>query len=103
MRDRLADMFAAASMHRQIDMNVIVVKRIGARREHGRKMLAGTAVNIHQESAGLKIAARPVAHDRNLASVRQHEAADVQRVAKGMLRQRRVALIVHAATGVGTH
>ena len=103
MRDRLADMFAAASMHRQIDMNMIVVKRIGARRQHGRKMLAGTAVNIHQESAGLKIAAGPVAHDRNLMSVRQHEAADVQRVAKRMLRERRVALIVHAATGVGPH
>ncbi len=103
MRDRLANVFAAAPVHRQIDMNVIVVKGIGARRENGREMLAGSPVNIHQEGAGGEIAAHPVAHDRYLASVRQHEAADVERVAKGVLRQRRAALIVHAATGVGTH
>ena len=60
-------------------------------------------MHVHQKSARLLVAATPVAHERDLAPVRQHEAADIERIAEGMLRELRAALIVHAAAGVGAH
>ena len=60
-------------------------------------------MHIHQKGPRLIIAAPPVAHQRDLPSVLENEAADVQRIAEGMFGKLRAALIVHAAAGVGAH
>ena len=103
---RLADAAQTArriAVHREIDMDVIVVERVRSRREHGREMLAGAGLHVAQERLRLLVAARPVAHDRDRAAVRQNEAADVERIAEGMFGQRRAHLVVHAAAGIGAH
>ena len=60
-------------------------------------------MNIHQESAGLLLAAPPILHKCNLPTIRQHEAANIERIAKRMLRELRACLIVHTATRIGAH
>src|SRR5689334_19046831 len=45
----LADDAAAGAAH-QVDVNVIVVETVGARRQHGVELLAGPALDVAQES-----------------------------------------------------
>ena len=60
-RMRIAGTVIVAPAH-QIDMDVIVVKRIGARRQHGGELLAGARLHVMQERLLLRRAVPAMLH-----------------------------------------
>ena len=98
-RLRIADLVPAAAPH-QIDMDVVVVEAVGARRQHGGELLAGRALDVAQESLLFRRAAPAVLHG-DPAPVGQREGSDVERIAEGMFGNSRAGLAVHAAAGIG--
>ena len=84
-------------------MDVVVVKNVVARPEHRREHLAGSGVDVAEESLSLVVATRPVVDDRDAAAIRQAEAADVDGVAESVFRNVRARLPVDAAAGIRAH
>ena len=95
MRRWLADMAAVVVPH-QIDVNVIVVIDVGARRQHGGELFAGGGLHVVQKALLLGRAVPAVLH-ADLMAVGEIEFGDVERVAEGMLGNMRVGIAVHAA------
>ncbi|CAD5295535.1 hypothetical protein BOS5A_230291 [Bosea sp. EC-HK365B] len=97
---RLADV-PALGVARQVDMEMVVVHRIGAGAEHGREMLAGTNEDLAQEGLFLGRAAPAILHGDD-AVVVQPEGKDVDGIAEGMLGgAARAGAVVHGAAGIG--
>ena len=80
----------------QVDMDVVVVETVRARRQHGGEALAGGALHVAQESLLFRCAA-PAILDRDASAVGERERGDVERVAEGMLGDARARIAVHAA------
>src|SRR5579871_6357380 len=97
-RRRLADYGAAGATH-QVDVDVIVVIDVGARRQHGVELLAGRALHVAQKSLLLGQAMPAVFHC-DAAAVGEREGSDVERISERMLGNVRVGIAVHAATGI---
>src|ERR1043166_3588586 len=70
-RSRLADR-AAALVTPEIDVDMIIMKGVGARREHGREQSARARMHVVQERTLLRRPAPAVAHG-DLASVGERE------------------------------
>src|SRR5262245_29983000 len=98
-RVRIAGAVAVAPAH-QIDVDVIVVMDVRARREHGGELIAGGGLHVAQEALLLRQAAPAVLH-RDPASVGEREGGDVERIAEGVLGDARARIAVHAAAGIG--
>ena len=98
-RGRLADAAAARTPH-QVDVDVIVVIDVGARREHGAKFLAGRRLHVAQKTLLLRRAVPAILH-ADLAAVGQFELGDVERVAERVLGNPRIGVAVHSAAGIG--
>ena len=75
----------------QVDVDVIVVIDVGARRQHGGELLAGCALHVAQKALLFRRALPAVLH-RDLAAVGEREGGDVERIAEGMLGNVRVGL-----------
>ena len=86
-------------MPHQIDVDVIVVIDVGARRQHGGELLAGGGLHVVQKTLLLGRAVPAILH-ANLMAVGEIEFGDVERVAEGMLGNMRVGIAVHAAAGI---
>ena len=84
----------------QVDVDVVVVELVGARRQHRGELVAGRALDVAQEALLLRRAA-PAVLDGDAVAVGEHEGRDVERVAEGVLGDRRTRLPVHAAAGIG--
>ena len=69
----------------QIQMDVVVVEDVRARRQDGREIPAGAGVRLMQERGLLAVRLLPVVDEINRSSVGEREAGDVDRVAEGML------------------
>jgi hypothetical protein len=81
-------------MHGEVEVDVVVVKRVGSRREDGGKDVAGAGLRLAQEGLFLFVAARPgLDHDDGVA-IRELEPANVDRVAEGVLGQFRATKVV---------
>src|SRR5262245_65603946 len=93
-RVRIAGTMAIAPAH-QIDVDMIVVIDVRARREHGGKLIAGGGLHVAQEALLLRQSAPAVLH-RDPASVGAREGGDVERIAKGVLGNARARIAVHA-------
>ena len=98
-RGRLADIGPAAPAH-QIDVNVIVVIDVGARRQHGGEILARRPLHVVQEALLLGRAVPGILHDDPVA-VGEVEFGDVERVAERVLGDMRIGIAVHAAARIG--
>ena len=98
-RGRLADQAPRGAAH-QIDVDVIVVIDVGARRQHGGELLAGGGLHVVQKALLFR-QPLPAVLDRNVPSVGEREARDVERVAEGVLGNMRIGIAVHAAAGIG--
>ncbi len=88
-------------MHRQIQVEVVVMEHVGARPEHRREMLAGARVRLVQKRGFLSVRLLPLARDHDLAPVGEPEAGDVDRIAERMFRQLRARDIVDRAAAIG--
>ena len=62
-------------MLRQIDMDMIVVKSVRARRQHGGEMTARAAMHVHQKSARLFLAPPPIVDQRDHTAIGENETA----------------------------
>lgn len=91
------------AMHREIEMNVIVMKNIRSRREDSGEARAGAGLDAYEKGARGIVAARPIALNGDHASVGEMEAANINGIAEGMFGNLRAILIVHAATGISPH
>ena len=60
-------------------------------------------MDVLQKGAGLIVAARPVAHDGNVAAIGEAETGDVDGVAEGVLGDLGARNAVHAAAAIGAH
>jgi hypothetical protein len=98
-RGRLAD-HALAGAARQIDVDVIVVIDVGARRQHGAELLTGGGLHVAQKALLFRHALPAILY-RNVPAVGEREARDIQRIAEGVLRNMRARIAVHAAAGIG--
>ena len=98
-RGGLADGALALAAH-QIDVDVIVVIDVGARRQHGVELLTGGGLDVAQKSLLFGHALPAVLH-RDDAPVRQRKGRDIQRIAEGVLGNMRARIAVHAAAGIG--
>ena len=98
-RGRLADHALAGAAH-QVDVDVIVVIGIGARRQHGGELLAGRGLHVAKKALLFRRASPAVLH-RNLPSVGERETCDIQRIAKSVFGDMGVGIAVHAAAGIG--
>src|SRR5262249_35594630 len=78
---RVADA-APAGVAGEIDMDVVVMESVRARRQHRRELLARSGVDVVQESALLGRAVPAVLH-RDPAAVREREGRDIERIAEG--------------------
>ena len=83
----------------QVHVHVIIVVGIGAWRQHGGERLAGRAVDVAQEALLFEGAMPAVLH-RDLAAIGQYESGQVERVAKGVLRDVGFGITVHPAAGI---
>ena len=77
---RLADDAPRGAAH-QVDVDVIVMIDVGARRQHGRELLAGRGLHVAQESLLLRHSPPAVLH-RDAAPVGEHEGCNIERVAE---------------------
>ena len=98
-RMRIAGMAVVVPAH-QVDMDVVVVKRVGSRCQHGGELLAGGRLHVVQEGLLLRRAVPAVLHIE-LAAIGQRESRDIERIAEGMLRDGGIGIAIHAAAGVG--
>ena len=89
------------SVHRQIEMEMVVMEHVGAGAEHRGEVLAGAGVNLVQERRLLTVGLLPVANDADLAPVRELEAGDIDGVAERVFRQSRAWNVVDAAAAIG--
>ena len=85
----------------QIQMDVVVVEHVRARREHGREIPAGARVRLMQEGALLAVRLLPVVDEVDFPPVGQREAGDIDRVAEGMFGQPRARDVVDGAATIG--
>jgi hypothetical protein len=90
-------------MQREVDMDMIVMKNIGAGAKHRGEWPAGAGMDVLQEGPRLIIAPCPIADDQNLAPVGEAETADVEGIAKGMFGNVPARLVVHGPAAVGAH
>ena len=88
-------------VHRQIQMEVVVMEHIRPGPQHGREMPAGAGVRLVQERPFLRVRLLPVAHDDDLAPVGEPEAGHVDRIAEGVLGELRARHVVDRAAGIG--
>src|SRR3954464_10349363 len=65
--------------------------------------MAGAPMNVDQEGWRRLLSLRPVVHDCYAASIGEDKPAHIERVAKGVLRELRAHLAVHATAGIRTH
>ncbi len=93
-------MMRPAGTAHQIDVNMIVVIDVGARRQHGGELPAGGRLHVAQKALLFRHALPAVLH-RNAPSVGERESGDIQRVAEGVFGNMRVGVAVHAAAGIG--
>src|SRR6202040_4372736 len=91
------------AMQREIDMDMIIVKDIGAGAKHRRELAASAGMDVLQESPRLIVAPGPITDDRNLAPVRETKTANVKSIAKSMFGNASARLIVHRPAAVGAH
>src|SRR6202040_4115153 len=91
------------AMQREIDMDMIIVKEIGAGAKHRCELAASAGMNVLQESPRLIVAPGPIADDRNLAPVPETKTANVKGIAKSMFGNAAARLIVHRPAAVGAH
>ena len=89
------------TVHREIEMEMIVVVDVGARPEHGREMLAGAGMDLVQERRLLAAGLLPILDDADAAPVRKFEAGDVDRIAEGVFGKLRARNIVDAPAAIG--
>src|ERR1700730_10585590 len=90
-------------MQREIDMDMIIVKNIGAGAKHRRELAASAGMDILQESPRLIVAPGPITDDRNLTPVRETKTANVESIAKSMFRNASARLVVHRPAAIGAH
>src|SRR5262249_58410067 len=95
---RLADDAARGAAH-QIDMDMIGVMRVGARRQHRVEHLAGAALDVTQKSLLCRQAAPAVLYG-NAPPVGEREGGDIERITEGMFGNVRMRIAVHAAARV---
>ena len=90
-------------MHRQIEVHVIVVVRVGPWRQHGREDGAGARLHLPQESLLLGVAPRPSLFNGDAAAIGEAKGADIHGVAEGMFREAIAAVPIDGAAGIGAH
>src|ERR1700730_14691134 len=90
-------------MQREIDMDMIIVKDIGAGAKHRRELAASAGMDVLQESPRLLVAPGPITDDRNLAPIRETKTANVESVAKSMFGNASTRLVVHRPAAIGAH
>ena len=95
----IADFVTAAAAH-QVDMEMVVVEAVGARRQHGVELVAGRALHVAQEALLFRRAAPAILHG-DPAPIGERERSDIERIAEGMFGDARAGLTVHAAAGIG--
>src|SRR5690242_3472980 len=100
-RDRLwpAGSIAAVASH-QIDVDVIVMRGVIARRQDGCEIVARSELHVVQKSLLLGSAVPTLLHGY-APSVGKRECRDIDRVPKGMLGYMRCARANHAAARIG--
>jgi len=81
-------------MVREIEMEMVAMKAVVARAEHRREILAGSIMDAAQKSP-LPLRAEPAARHADGPSVRQPEAADVDGIGIGVLRDERPFDTIH--------
>src|SRR4051812_48585507 len=74
-RSRLADQAAAGAAH-QIDVDMVLMVTVGARRQHGIELLAGGGLHVAQKSLLFGHAA-PAALDGDTPAVCEREGRDI--------------------------
>src|SRR6202023_2310878 len=105
-KERSADPARAGrrvAMQREIDMDMIIVKDIGAGAKHRRELAASAGMDVLQERPRLIVASGPIADNRDLAPVRETKTANVEGIAKSMFGNAAARLIVHRPAAVGAH
>ncbi len=100
-RDRLRVADAApAAVPGEIDMDMVVVERVRSGRQDGAEALARRQLDVVEEAALLGQAVPAVLHS-HAAAIGKREGGDIERIAEGVLGDRRAALAVHRAARIG--
>src|SRR5215475_13542963 len=95
----LAQHLATRATH-QIDVDVIVVIDVRARRQDGIELAARAGLHVAQKTLLFRQAMPAILYG-DAAPVREREGCDIERIAERMLRNMRVRIAVHAPAGVG--